>query len=119
MGCVWGKPGTALPKGGTLGPLCSSSASLWSVLGQERLPEYQVVGTLQQMETASSPGREELLNFGMVLAVCSRLGLCVSPRRGPGCFGLRSSALGSLILHVLPSLRLEHPSLSGYRVTVS
>lgn len=78
-----------------------------------------MVGTLQQMETASYPGREELLKFGMVLAVCSRLGLCVSLRRGPGCFGLRSSALGSLILHVLPSLpslRLEHPSLSGYCV---
>lgn len=34
-----GKPGSALPKGGTLGPLCSSLASLWSDLGQERLPE--------------------------------------------------------------------------------
>lgn len=55
------------------------------------------------MEIASSLVREELLSFDMVLAVCSRLGLCVRLRRGPGCFGLHSSALGSLILHVLHS----------------
>lgn len=84
-----------------------------------------MVGILLPKEIASSLGREELLNFGMVPAVCSGLGLCVRVRRGPGRFGLPSEALCSLILHVGPSstpapgIWTENPSFSGYCVTVS
>lgn len=74
--------------------------------------------------TASSLGREELLNSGMGLAVCSQLGLCVRVRRGPRVLWAS--------FRCAPLSDLEHPSFlqlqafgenlsffSGYCVTVS
>lgn len=61
--------------------VCSRPGSLARLLERKR---GQVAGRLSCIKgTASSLGREELLNSGMGLAVCSQLGLCVRVRRGP------------------------------------
>lgn len=86
-----GRLGRTLWEGG-------ASASPGSVLGQApwlgclrgRGDRWQVGRLCCIKGTATSLGREELLNSGMGLAVYSQLGLC---EMVPECFGLHSDVL--------------------------